>query len=87
MVATFSRWTTFTQILYRHVFPAPVDRTSVSAWLYKNPWVTSTNKPNTSMTRVACESKFSCEIIHAVGCAVVYYAWAANAFSAEMLAL
>ena len=25
---------------YRHLIPAPVDRTSASAWLYKTPWIT-----------------------------------------------
>ena len=24
---------------YRHLIPAPVDRMSVSAWLYKHPWI------------------------------------------------
>ena len=27
-------------IQYRHLIPAPVDRTSASFWLYKHPWVT-----------------------------------------------
>ena len=46
------------QIQYRHELPAPVDRTSACAWLYKHPWITCLkNKPNTSMTHVACESK------------------------------
>ena len=25
---------------HRHLFPAPVDRTSTSAWLFKHPWIT-----------------------------------------------
>ena len=25
---------------YRHLIPAPFDRTSASAWLYTHPWVT-----------------------------------------------
>ena len=44
-------------IQYRYLIPSPVDRTSASAWLYKNPWIISQrNKPSTSMTHVACES-------------------------------
>ena len=35
---------------------APVDRTSASVWLFKYPLM-SKNKPSTSMTHVACESK------------------------------
>ena len=27
---------TFNSLQYRHLVPAPVDRTSASAWLYKN---------------------------------------------------
>ena len=27
-------------VQYRHLVPAPVDRTSVSAWLFKDPWIT-----------------------------------------------
>ena len=27
-------------VQYRHLIPAPVDRTSGSAWLYKHPWIT-----------------------------------------------
>ena len=43
---------------YRQSIPAPVDRTSSSAWLYKHPWITCQNNyPSTSMTHVACESK------------------------------
>ena len=26
-------------VQYRHLIPAPVDRMSVSAWLYKHPWI------------------------------------------------
>ena len=40
-------------IQYRHLIPAPVDWTSVSAWLYKHPWITCQKRPNTSMTHVA----------------------------------
>ena len=29
-----------TYLQYRHLVPAPVDRTSASAWLYKTPWIT-----------------------------------------------
>ena len=43
---------------YRHLMSAPVDRTSTSACLYKQPWITyQKNKPSTSMTHVTCESK------------------------------
>ena len=27
-------------VQYRHLIPAPVDRTSASAWLHKQPWIT-----------------------------------------------
>ena len=30
-------------IQYRHLIPAPVDRTSASFWLYKHPWVSCQN--------------------------------------------
>ena len=40
------------------LMPAPVDRTSASTWLNKHPWITfQENKPSTSITHVACESK------------------------------
>ena len=29
--------------LSRHLIPAPIDRTSASAWLYKHPWITHQN--------------------------------------------
>ena len=75
---------------------ASFDRTSISAWLYKHPWITCQNdKPSIPMTRVACESKRrsgGCEAINAsipdpgiwvaTGRAVVYYPQAAHAFSA-----
>ena len=65
---------------YRHLIPAPVDRTSAVA------------KPSTSMTHVAWESKL-CSLVRpsmhpcpgnwiAIGRAVVYYARAAHSFSA-----
>ena len=31
----------YIQVQYRLLIPAPIDRTSASAWLYKDPWVTS----------------------------------------------
>ena len=34
-------------VLYRHLIPAPVDRTYSSAWLYTHSRITSTNKPST----------------------------------------
>ena len=52
---------------YRHLIPAPVDRTSGSDWLYKQPWLTcQENKPSTSMAHIACTSKLrSAKVIHA----------------------
>ena len=47
----------------RHLIPAPVDRNSASAWLYKQTWIIcQKNKPNTSTTHVACASKL-CSIV------------------------
>ena len=74
---------------YRHLNTAPVDQTSASAWLYKHTWIKcQRNKPNTSMTHVACDSK--CEVMRSsmhpflvsMGCAVVYNDWAAHTISA-----
>ena len=77
-------------VQYRYLIPAPVDQTSASAWLYKNPWITcQRNKPSTSMTQVACETNL-CSVVRssmhpcpghcvAIGHAVVYFA---EAFSA-----
>ena len=43
---------------YGYLIPAPVDRTSAIAYLYKHPWVTCQNsRPRTSMNHVACEFK------------------------------
>ena len=54
------------KLQYRHVIPAPVDCLCVGTWLYKHPWITGQkNKPSTSVTHIPCESKFSCEAIHA----------------------
>ena len=47
------------ELQYRHLIPAPVDRTSTSAWLYKDPWITyQKNKLNKPMTHVDCKSKY-----------------------------
>ena len=78
---------------YRHLIPAPVNRTSASAWLHKHPWITCQKiKPSTSLTVVACATKLRSVVrssMHpcpgnwvAIGRAVVYYAQAAHAFSA-----
>ena len=78
---------------YRHLIPAPVDRTSASAWLYKHLWIScQTNNPSTSMTSVDCEPKLRSVVRTfkhpcpgnwvGIGRAVVYYVWAAHAFSA-----
>ena len=77
---------------YRHLIPAPVDRTSASDWLFKHPWIICReNKPNSTMTHVDLESKLRSVLrssIHpcqenwlAFGCAVVYYARVVLAFS------
>ena len=39
---------------YRHLIPAPVDRTFASAWLYKHQWIECPkNKPSTSTANAA----------------------------------
>ena len=44
-------------VQYRYLIPAPVDRTSASAWLYNHPWIIcQKNNPNTPMTHAVCES-------------------------------
>ena len=78
---------------YRDLFPAPVDRTSASDWLYKHPCITcQENNPSTSVTHVVCESRLlsilrlSMSLCSgnwvAIGSVVVYHAQAAHAFSA-----
>ena len=50
-----------TIVHYRHLIPAPLDRTSANAWLYKHPGTTcQRNNPSTSMTHVhvACEKSY-----------------------------
>ena len=87
---TLSTATASVLVQYRHLIPAPVDRTPASAWLYKHQWLTcQKNKPNLSMTHEACESKLRSVVrssMHPyrveIGRAVVYYAWAAREFSA-----
>ena len=51
----------------RHFIPALFDQTSENAWLYIHPWITcQENKPSTSMTNIACDSKLcSVEVINA----------------------
>ena len=81
-------------VQYRHSIPAPVDRTSVSAWLFRHSGTTcqKTNNPSTSMTHVVCESKLravarssmhphTCDWVP-IGLAVVYHARSAHVFSA-----
>ena len=82
-------WIIHVQVI--HFTPAPVDRTSASAWSYKHPWI-KCQKPSTPMTNVACESKLLSVLrssMHtwqencvAIGRVVVYYARHAHAFSA-----
>ena len=78
---------------YRHLIPAPVDRTSASAWSYKHPWITYQEyKPSISINHVACESKLRLVVrafMHpcpgnqvAISRSVVHYARSAHAFSA-----
>ena len=78
---------------YRHLIPAPVDRTSASARLYKHHLATcQKNKPSTSIvareSHVPNESKLRLVVwspMHpcprnwmAIGCTVVYYVQAAH---------
>ena len=78
---------------YRHLIPAPVDRTSASSLLYKHPRITcQQNMPSTSVTEVACESQLRSVVESsmyqrpgnyvATRLAVVYHAQAAHAFIA-----
>ena len=80
-------------VQYRLSIPAPVDRTSASAWLYKRPWMACQKyQPRTSMTHVTCKPKLRSVLrksMHqcpenwaAIGHAVVDYARAAHALSA-----
>ena len=79
---------------YRHLFAAPVDLTSASAWLLKLVDNISINKPNILMIHVACESKPRSVVrssLHpcpgnwvAIRRAVAFYARAAHLFSAEI---
>ena len=50
-----------------HGYQAPANKTSVTAWLYKHPWVTCQKiKPNISMTRRwRIKATFSVEVIRA----------------------
>ena len=53
---------------YRHLFPAPVDRTSASAWLYqKQMGYMSIKYPKhvNNLPRLRFKATFSCELIHA----------------------
>ena len=77
-----------TFVQYRILIPAPVDRTSSSAWLYKHQLIT----PSKLMTHIVCESKLHSVLrssMHpspvnhvAIRCVVVYHPWDAHAFSA-----
>ena len=87
-------FTNYACLQYRYLIPTPADRTSVSASLLKHQLVTyQKNKPSTSMTHAACESKLiSYEAIPtsmpgnwvAIWRPVVYYVRAAHAFSARI---
>ena len=45
-------------VQYRHLIPAPVDRTSASGWLYKRSRMACQKyQPTTSMTHVTCKPK------------------------------
>ena len=78
---------------YRNQIPAPVDRLSAIAWLYKHPWLTcQKNKQSTPKTHVICKSKLRSVLrssmhpwpgsLVAIGRVVVYYAQVVRAFSA-----
>ena len=83
-------------VQFRHLIPAPVDRTSFSARLYKHTWIKShQNKPSTFNypRSLRIRATFSCYVRDlwshpcprnwlAIGRAVVYFAWVAHAFSA-----
>ena len=79
---------------YRYLIPAPVDRTTASAWLYIKPLISSRkiSQAHPWPAKLANQNfvhLWGHPCIHAqetnwvaMGCAVVYYAWAAHAFSA-----
>ena len=78
-----------TLVQYRHLIPAPVDRTSACDWSFKHLWITY---QRWTKHRVACDPKLRLIVrsfMHpcpgnwvAIGRAVVYYARADQAFSA-----
>ena len=85
----YTPWCKVCVLQYRHWIPAPVDRTSVSAWLYNTlRWYV------TEMTHVACGSKLRSVVrssLHpcpgnwvTIGRAAMYYARAVHAFSAAL---
>ena len=45
----------------RNLIPAPVGRTSASAWSYTHPWIISINDPYS----LQIKSTFSCDVIRA----------------------
>ena len=59
---SYKQWSCIWHILpprYRHLIPAPVDRTSAIAWLYKRPWMACRKyQPRTSMTHITCNQSF-----------------------------
>ena len=84
---------TLPHIPYRHLIPAPVDWTSVSVCLYKDPCIIcQKGLPSTAMTLVACGSNLRSVVRssthpcpgnwEAIGRAVVYNARAAHPFTA-----
>ena len=82
------------EIQYRHSIPSPVDRTSASVWLYKQPGITcqKMNKTSISITHVAYDSKLRPDVRYSmhpcpgnwvpIGRAVVYHAGGAHTFIA-----
>ena len=73
----------FLFLQYRHLIPAPVNRTSASVCLIKHPWIACKKyaKHSNGPHSLRIKATFSCEA-QATRLTVVYYALAAHAFSA-----
>ena len=89
----FTFYYNYKDIQYRHLIPAPVDRTSAYAWFYKHPWITfqnifakHINDPHSLWIKLRLVVRSSMQLcpgkLVAIGHAVVYFAQATHAFSA-----
>ena len=57
---------------YRQLIPAPINRRSACAWLYRHPWIIcQKDKPNASITHIPCETKL-CSVIRLETCGRIH---------------